>query len=95
LIGVNPDPAHWDEVLLPFQVKELQTIIPEAIKGSRPVHEVTMAKAKLNDGQTIYAVNDLFIGHRAHVSARYQIAPGSKKDNFIIPFYEKHTKKIL
>jgi hypothetical protein len=32
-----------------------------------------MAKATLNDGQTLYAVNDLFIGQRTHVSARYRI----------------------
>ena len=37
-----------------------------------------MAKAVLNDGQTIYAVNDLFIGQKTHVSSRYQIQLGNK-----------------
>ena len=32
-----------------------------------------MAKAALNDGQHLYAVNDLFIGPRSHTSARYRI----------------------
>lgn len=32
-----------------------------------------MAKAELNDAQALYAVNDLFIGQRSHVSARYRL----------------------
>jgi hypothetical protein len=39
-----------------------------------------MAKAMLNDGQTLYAVNDLFIGQRTHVSAVYDIESGKKKE---------------
>src|SRR4029434_1114874 len=37
-------------------------------------------KAELNDGQTLYAVNDLFIGVRSHVSARYTISVGDKSE---------------
>lgn len=65
---------------MPFQVNDLAAIVPETLRGSRPVHEVTMTRAQLNDGQTLYAVNDLFIGQRTHVSARYQIVLGSKKE---------------
>ena len=35
--------------------------------------DVTMAQAELNDGQRLMAVNDLFIGARTHVSARYRL----------------------
>lgn len=38
-----------------------------------------MAKAILNDGQVIYGVNDLFIGQKTHVSARYQFWQGIMK----------------
>jgi NAD kinase len=80
LIGVNPDPGRWDGVLLPFSVDDLNMIIPEVIRNNRPIKEVTMAKAQLNDGQSIYAVNDLFIGQRTHVSARYLLELGAKKE---------------
>lgn len=80
LIGVNPDPDRWDGVLLPFQVNDLRLIIPDVMKRTRPVKEVTMAKAVLNDGQTLYAVNDLFIGQKTHVSSRYQISLGEKHE---------------
>lgn len=32
-----------------------------------------MAKAELNNGQTLYGVNDLFIGPKSHTSARYEL----------------------
>jgi NAD kinase len=80
LIGVNPDPKRWDGVLLPFKVIDLATIVPEIFKGRRKVKEVTMAKTKLNDGQTLYAVNDFFIGQKTHTSARYLIHYGSRSE---------------
>lgn len=73
LIGVNPDPQRWDGVLLPFTVKDLRHLVPEVFRGQRQVREVTLAKAQLNDGQSLYGVNDLFIGRKTHVSARYQV----------------------
>lgn len=73
LIGVNPDPLRWDGVLLPFRVKELRTLVLEVLRGQRQVREVSLAKVQLNDGQSLYGVNDLFIGRRTHVSARYQL----------------------
>ncbi len=71
LIGVNPDPRRWDGVLLPFTVKDLRLLLPDVFRGRREVREVTLAKAELNDGQSLYGVNDLFIGRKTHVSARY------------------------
>jgi NAD kinase len=73
VLGVNPDPARWDGQLLPFKVNDLEKIIPEVFRHVRPIKFVTMAKAALNNGQTLYAVNDLFIGPRSHISARYTI----------------------
>lgn len=74
LIGVNPDPLRWDGVLLPFQAGDLRLILRDVLRGQRPCKRVTLAKAELNDGQTLYAVNDLFIGRRSHVSARYELS---------------------
>ncbi|MCM1564670.1 MAG: sugar kinase [Dehalobacter sp.] len=80
LIGVNPDPARWDGVLLPFKVSDLGQLIPEVLRCKRPVKEVTMAKASLNDGQEIHAVNDLFIGQKTHVSSRYHLRLGKQEE---------------
>lgn len=81
LIGVNPDPARWDGVLLPFSVTDLRTVITDVFSGRRPLKEVTMAKAALNDGQVLYAVNDLFVGQKTHVSSRYHIRSGNRGED--------------
>lgn len=74
LVGVNPDPKRWDGVLLPFSVGDMVRIMPEVLAGRRKIQNVTMAKVELNDGQLLYGVNDIFIGPKTHISARYRIA---------------------
>jgi NAD kinase len=80
VIGVNPDPARWDGQLLPFRVPDLGKIVPEVLQRRRPTKDVTMAQAKLNTGENLYAVNDLFIGPRTHTSARYVIELGGERE---------------
>ncbi len=80
VVGVNPDPARWDGALLPFTVDDLPRVMPEELRHRRAIKTVTMAKATLNDGQTLHAVNDLFIGQRTHVSARYRITVGGHEE---------------
>jgi NAD kinase len=81
VLGVNPDPRRWDGVLLPFQPGDLRLVMPEEIALKRPVKRVTMAKASLNTGAVLYAVNDLFIGPRSHVSARYTLKVGKAEEH--------------
>lgn len=80
LIGVNPDPERWDGVLLPFTAGDLRRVVPEVLRGKRDSRRVSLAKAVLNDGQSLYAVNDLFIGRRTHVSARYELKLGGQAE---------------
>lgn len=80
VIGVNPDPGRWDGVLLPFTVDDLHEVAPAAQAEDRAVREVTMARVRLSDGQELHAVNDLFIGARSHVSARYEIHLGEQRE---------------
>jgi NAD kinase len=80
IIGVNPDPERWDGVLLPFVTADLPNILPDVFARRRTIKQVTMAKAILNDGQHLYAVNDLFIGPKSHISARYVIRVGSREE---------------
>jgi NAD kinase len=80
VVGVNPDPERWDGRLLPFRVNDLSKLMPEVVMRKRPAKSVTMAKAALNNGQTMYAVNDLFIGPKTHCSARYVIRSGKERE---------------
>jgi NAD kinase len=80
LIGVNPEPTRWDGVLLPFFVDDLQSVIPDVLARRHRERTVTMARATLNDGQDILAVNDFFIGQQSHVSARYIITSEGREE---------------
>lgn len=73
LIGVNPDPGRFDGTLLPFTPPDVRTVIREVLQGGRGRKMITMAQVTLTDGQTLHAVNDLFIGPQTHTSARYEI----------------------
>lgn len=80
VLGVNPDPKRWDGVLLPFRPADLERVVPEEIAHRRSIKRVTMAKASLNTGAELYAVNDLFVGPRSHVSARYWLKVGEREE---------------
>jgi len=81
LLGVNPDTARWEGVLLPFTVENLADLVVDVFAGKRPVRTVSMAQARLNTGEILNAVNDLFIGPRSHTSARYNIRLGDRAEN--------------
>ena len=74
LLPVNPDPSRVDGVLAAFSVADAGPAAAAARDGACPQRLLTMARASLNDGQELHAVNDLFIGRRTHVSALYRIA---------------------
>lgn len=73
ILAVNPDPARFDGILLPFKVDDVQKTIEAYEADALGVRPITMAKAALNDGQELLAFNDLFIGPKTHTSARYSI----------------------
>jgi hypothetical protein len=73
ILAINPDPARIDGVLIPFVCAELRPWVERALAGNIKIARISMAKATLNDGQTLYGVNDLFIGPRSHGSARYRL----------------------
>lgn len=80
LVGHNPEPSRWDGVLLPFRPADLGAILPSIAADLRDTRSVTMAEARLSDGQVLRAVNDLFIGPRIHPSALYDLSHGSKSE---------------
>jgi len=81
LVGLNPEPSRWDGVLLPFEAKDLGSVLNDVANDRRPLKAVTMAEARLSDGQVLRGVNDLFIGPRTHTSALYEIELGERHES--------------
>ncbi|MDB5351573.1 MAG: hypothetical protein JWN86_2820 [Planctomycetota bacterium] len=80
LLAFNPDPSRIDGVLIPFPVSSASPVLASAIEDAYPKRTITMAKATLNDGRSILAVNDLFIGQKTHVSARYLLKHDGREE---------------
>ncbi|HZI15248.1 MAG TPA: NAD+ kinase [Myxococcus sp.] len=73
LVGVNPDPERFDGILLPYAVAGARAAVRRVLEGKAAYRQVTLAEARLEDGQRLLGFNDLFIGARTHVSARYRL----------------------
>lgn len=74
MIAVNPDKQRYDGVLLPFDTTNFIYGIENVLTDQYNFQTMRFAEAKLNDGQSLLAFNDLFIGASSHVSARYKIS---------------------
>lgn len=73
VLGVNPDPRSYDGVLAAHPAEAVADLLPGAATGAGRVEERTMVSARLDDGQRLLALNEVFIGHRTHQSARYRV----------------------
>jgi NAD kinase len=81
ILAVNPDAERFDGLLLPFQPADLRAALERTLAGKARHRTVTLAEAKLRDGQRLLAFNDLFVGASTHVSARYRIRYGEQREN--------------
>lgn len=83
--GINPDPERYDGVLCRHDTSSTGEILhwhrrwsedpvaAEVESNSYRIERRTMAEARREDGQVLRALNEIFIGHQTHQSARYLI----------------------
>lgn len=76
VLGINPAPDLYEGVLVPCPPEALADLLVPATERTAGVETRTMVKAELDDGQKLLALNEIFLGHRTHQSARYRIALG-------------------
>ena len=80
MIAVNPDQQRYDGVLLPYNPDNFIQAVDSVMSQKYSVRNVRFAQASLNDGQSLLAFNDLFIGPTSHISARYKITFNGKTE---------------
>lgn len=71
VIGIDPEPARNAGVLVTHTAGDL----PELLHSTDQVVERTMVEAGLDDGQRLLALNEIFVGHPSHQTARYDLQP--------------------
>jgi hypothetical protein len=80
IVAINPDPTRIDGILLPFSPAQAVEAVRTTLTGKSRIRQVTLAEARLGDGQRLLAFNDLFIGARTHISARYRLQVGGVEE---------------
>ncbi len=80
MVAVNPDESRYDGVLLPFSSQNFLNGVQAVIQQNFKFKKMKFAEATLNDGQSLLAVNDLFIGISSHSSARYKLKINGKEE---------------
>jgi NAD kinase len=77
VIGIDPEPGVNPGVLVrhaPADVARLlQNAAPSGDRIALRCRELAMVTARLDDGQELSGLNEIFIGHASHQSARYQL----------------------
>lgn len=84
VVGVDPDPGRNPGVLVPFSPGAAAALLPalEDPEGddrrvrALATRDLTTAWARTDDGQELTALNEVFVGHPSHQSARYLLLPG-------------------
>ncbi|WP_199439368.1 NAD(+)/NADH kinase [Umezawaea beigongshangensis] len=73
VVGVNPEPARNSGVLVHHSPQRAGKLVLAAVEGSAAVEERTMVEAVADDGQRLLALNEVYVGHASHQTARYRI----------------------
>ncbi len=73
-LGINPAREIYDGILVRHLPREAPDVYATFAAGTLRAEARTMVQAESSDGQRLLALNEIFIGHRTHQSARYRIA---------------------
>lgn len=78
VIGINPDPERNPGVLVPHRPESAGPLLLTAVSSQvdRHIEARSMVEAAADDGQRLLALNEIFIGHQSHQSARYSLRLG-------------------
>jgi NAD kinase len=81
VLGVNPAPDQYDGVLVRLKVDALARSLTAALHDDIKTEHRTMVEATTDAGERLLALNEIFVGHRSHQSARYALAIGETEEN--------------
>jgi NAD kinase len=80
VIGVNPEPAMNPGVLVPCAPSAVGKLLRTVAAGSAVVESLTMVEAVVDDGRSLLALNEVYVGHPSHQSARYRLVVDGREE---------------
>lgn len=79
VIGMNPS-TSFKGVLVQHAPGDAKELLQAAAEERLEVQQRTMVEARLDDGQAIVALNEIFLGHETHQSAKYSLTLGEQSE---------------
>ncbi|TDD52148.1 hypothetical protein E1263_29465 [Kribbella antibiotica] len=79
VIGINPEPGRNPGVLVPHEPAAIADLL-----AVRRIAARTMVAATTDDGQHLIALNEVYVGHRTHQSARYRLGAERQSSSGIL-----------
>jgi hypothetical protein len=73
VIGVNPEPNRHHGVLVTHESSQVQALLAALVQGRAGVERRTLVTAEIDDRQSLSALNEIYLGHPSHQSARYRL----------------------
>lgn len=73
VVGVDPEPERNPGVLVPHGPAAVGALLRSVGGRTATVRPLTMVEATTDDGQVLRALNELYVGHASHQSARYRL----------------------
>ncbi|MEZ0446960.1 hypothetical protein [Cellulomonas sp. ICMP 17802] len=73
VVGIDPEPGRNAGVLVTHRPREARDLLQAVVRGGASVQSRAMVSATLDDGESLDALNEVFVGHPSHQSARYRI----------------------
>ena len=80
VVGLNPLPDRFPGVLVRHNPIDAAELLRAAATRACATEVRTMVEAKLDDGQTLRCLNEVFVGHASHQSARYEIEAAGQRE---------------
>ncbi|MDO8518160.1 MAG: hypothetical protein Q7S26_02620 [bacterium] len=74
ILTVNPDPKTVAGKLMLFPPQAVGGVIAQVQAGTYRAERLPFVKASIDDDRVVWGINDIFIGRKDHVSARYEMA---------------------
>jgi hypothetical protein len=73
VIGVDPEPGRNPGVLVRHPADATGGLLAAVAAGRAGIESRSMVAARLDDGQSLLGLNDVYVGHQTHQSSRYLI----------------------